>query len=453
MALELTVFETAPRAGGHIVTEVTAEGFLVEGGPDCFVSQKPWGVRLTAELGLQLESTGPVSTTFVLSGGRLHPLPEGTMLMVPTKFLPLARSRLLTWPGKLRMGLDLVLPRGGVGDESLGAFVTRRLGAEALEKIAEPLVAGVHAGDPDRLSLLSTFPRFKAMETDHRSLILAMVRARQARSRAERARAAGAQRPPSAFVTVAGGLGRLVEGSGGHPASRQPAAGDPGDRARAAPGRGYRLRAYRARRGAALEADAVVLATPAHEAAGLVRGLNDDLSGELAGVEAVSAATVTIGLRRGDVAHPLDGFGLVIPRREQRRIMGVTWSSVQVSRPGAGGHRCSCGCSWAASKARPCWPWTTRPWWRWSWPSSREILGVRGRRPVTRLYPLGAGDAPVQRGPRGASGAHRGLPRPDPGPGPGRRLLPRYRHPRLHSQGPSGGGGRGASSAAVPPAG
>ena len=132
------------------------------------------------------------------------------MLMVPTKFLPLARSPLLTWPGKMRMGLDLVLPRRtDDGDESLGGFVRRRLGREALDKIAEPLVAGVHAGDPDKLSLRSTFPRFAEYERQDRSLIVAMVRARR-RLAAERARRpADAPAAAIGFRDAAGWVGRV----------------------------------------------------------------------------------------------------------------------------------------------------------------------------------------------------------------------------------------------------
>jgi protoporphyrinogen/coproporphyrinogen III oxidase len=195
--VEVTLFERSFRLGGHVVSE-EVEGYLVEGGPDCFVSQKPWGLRLARELGLgeSVTNTAPAGSTYVLSGGRLHPLPDGVMLMVPTRFLPLAQSGLISWRGKLRMGMDLVLPRGGEGDETLGSFVSRRLGQEALEKIAEPLVAGVHAGDPDRLSLRSTFARFKEMEERDRSLILAMLKARRRMAASARGRAREPPTPP-----------------------------------------------------------------------------------------------------------------------------------------------------------------------------------------------------------------------------------------------------------------
>ena len=149
--------------------------------------------------------------TFVVWGGALHPLPEGFQLLAPTRLGPLLASRLFTWPGKLRMALDLVLPRGGEADESLGAFVRRRLGREALERVAQPLVAGIYTADPDDLSLTATMPRFKELERRERSVILAMWRAAR-RAPAEAAGASGARW--SLFVTLADGMEELVRALG-----------------------------------------------------------------------------------------------------------------------------------------------------------------------------------------------------------------------------------------------
>ena len=333
-ALELRVFEAAARAGGHVVSE-DQDGFVVEGGPDCFVSQKPAGLRLVRELGLgeRLANTSAdVSQTFVVSGGRLHPLPEGVMLMVPTRFLPLARSPLLTWPGKLRMGADLLLPRRADDvDESLGGFVRRRLGREALDKIAEPLVAGVHAGDPDRLSLRSTFPRFAEYERADRSLIVAMVKARR-RMAAERAhRPAGGSPAPTGFVTLRGGLEEMVRAL----RERLPAGAlrvnEAVLRIEEAEASGSKDRPWTVVTGGAgegrWEADTVILAVPAHEAERLTRPLDVRLATEFAGIEFVSAATVSLGFARTQVENPLRGYGVVIPRSEGRAVMGVTWSS------------------------------------------------------------------------------------------------------------------------------
>jgi protoporphyrinogen/coproporphyrinogen III oxidase len=175
------LFEKDRRLGGKVYTE-RLDGFVVEGGPDSFIVEKPWPIQLARELGIEervLDSNEDIRKSFIYSGGRLHELPEGLILMVPTRLVPFALSSLISWPGKVRMGLDLVLPRGtaarGGGDESLGDFVRRRLGREALDKIAEPIVAGIHAGNPELMSVRSTFPMFLEMENKYRSLTVGMV--------------------------------------------------------------------------------------------------------------------------------------------------------------------------------------------------------------------------------------------------------------------------------------
>jgi len=178
--LELTLLEARERLGGTIETE-HVDGFLVESGPDSFISEKPWALALCRRLGIEdrlVRTDDGFRRTFVWHGGRLHPLPDGFQLLAPTRITPLLTSSLFSWPGKLRMALDLVLPRGTPGgDETLGAFVRRRLGREALERVAQPLVAGIYTADPDELSLRATMPRFLELEHRERSVILALWRA------------------------------------------------------------------------------------------------------------------------------------------------------------------------------------------------------------------------------------------------------------------------------------
>ena len=199
--LDCALLEKDDRLGGKVVTRTT-DGFVVEGGPDSFLTQKPWALELCRKLGLgdRLIGTNEAARkVFVLWKGRLHKLPDGVLLIVPTRLMPFAFSTLISPVGKLRMGLDLVIPpRRDGGDESVASFVRRRLGEEALEKIAEPLMGGIHTSDPEMQSLLASFPRFVDLERKHGSLIRGMMAARSARP------ANGHSLPP--FMTLRGGL-------------------------------------------------------------------------------------------------------------------------------------------------------------------------------------------------------------------------------------------------------
>ncbi|MHC4673384.1 MAG: protoporphyrinogen oxidase [Planctomycetota bacterium] len=176
---EVVLLEAKDRIGGSIVTH-EREGFLIEGGPDSFITAKPWGLALCKRLGIedQLIQTNPACRrTFVVWRGRMYPIPEGFLLLAPTRIRPFIWSRLFSWPGKLRMGMDLILPakrRGPEADESLGSFVRRRFGRQALERVAQPLVGGIYTADPDKLSLRATMPRFLEMESAYGSIIRAM---------------------------------------------------------------------------------------------------------------------------------------------------------------------------------------------------------------------------------------------------------------------------------------
>ena len=167
--IALTLLEAGDRLGGIVQTE-RRDGFLVESGPDSFISEKPWALALCRRIGVEdrlVRTDDRFRTAFVAFGGRLHPLPDGFQLLAPTRLASLLRSSLFSWGGKLRMAMDLVLPRGGNSDESLGAFVRRRLGREALERVAQPLIGGIYTADPDSLSLAATMPA-RQLSAPHR---------------------------------------------------------------------------------------------------------------------------------------------------------------------------------------------------------------------------------------------------------------------------------------------
>jgi oxygen-dependent protoporphyrinogen oxidase len=346
--LELVLVEKSGVLGGNIQTEKT-EGFLIEGGPDCFLSEKPWAMALCKRLGLEesLLPTNEGQKTFVLSKGRLHELPEGVILMVPTKILPLVTSSLITLRGKLRMALEFFIPkRKEKGDESLASFVRRRLGTEALEKIAEPLVAGVHAGDPETMSVRSSFPRFVQLEEDYGSLIRGML-ARMAQMRRERKKRESIKAPRGGrmkekgpgpgssprvtmFMSLKGGLTEMIDALTSRIKEGEGAAILTGRNVTGVVGKdgGYEVLIEGE---PSVNADCVVVATPSYAASELLKGLDKELSEKLLSIPYVSTATVSIAYRKADIRHPLDGFGFVVPKTENRRIMAATWTSVKWS--------------------------------------------------------------------------------------------------------------------------
>lgn len=336
--LDLLVLDAADRPGGVIVTE-RIDGCLVEGGPDCFVSDRPWGIDLCRRAGLadELVGTGEEHRrSFILRGGRLLPIPEGYQLLAPSRILPFASTRILGVAGKLRAACDLVLPRGpAVEDESLASFVRRRFGRETLERLAQPLLAGIYNADPESLSLRATMPRFLELERLHRSVILGLMRARRRAPAAARTGVSGARY--SLFVTIRSGLQTLTDRlaatlpAGALRLGAKVARLDPADRpADGGPAGGaaerWRVTTYP---GESFAADAVVLAMPACAAAPLVRPFDGGLGGLLGEVPYGGAATVTLAYRRADVPHPLDGFGFVVPRCEGRRLVACSFSHVK----------------------------------------------------------------------------------------------------------------------------
>ena len=178
--VNLTVVEAGGRIGG-IVQTCERDGFLLESGPDSFISEKPAALELVKRLGLEsqlIETNNHHRRSFIVRAGRLRPVPEGFHLLAPSRLWPFVKSDIFSWSGKARMALDLLLPRrdvnGNNADESLAEFVRRRLGTEALERMAQAMVGGIYTADPERLSLQATMPRFLEMEREHRSLIRAL---------------------------------------------------------------------------------------------------------------------------------------------------------------------------------------------------------------------------------------------------------------------------------------
>lgn len=332
---EYTLLESAPVLGGKIVS-ARAKGFVIEGGPDSFITQKTNALDLCRELGLGDELIGTndaARQVFVWSRGKLHPMPEGVMLIIPTKLTPFLKSPLISWRGKMRMGLDaLIPPKRDGADESLAHFVRRRLGAEALDKIAEPMIAGIYVADAEYLSLASTFPRFIDMETRYGSLLRGVIAQRrvatQTRGAAGNHNGSGngnGKPTVSMFMTLRRGVQQLTEAMISECDARTLRTNQRVTRVRRR-GSAYEVVSSD---GSTLHADAVVLATPSYITAGLLREMDPALAAELEQIPYVSTATISFGFKRSEIAHPLRGFGFVVPRSEKRNILACTWSSTK----------------------------------------------------------------------------------------------------------------------------
>ncbi len=329
-----SLLEKSAAWGGKIHTEqvvsAASQPFIVEGGPDSFITQKPWALQLARSLGLEtrlLPTNDHLRRTYVLHRGRPTPLPDGVLLIVPTRFLPFAMSPLISPLGKLRMGLDLVIPpRRDGDDETLADFVTRRLGAEALDKIAEPLLSGIYNAEAEKQSMLATFPRFLQIEQEHGSLIRGMLASRRARTSQPKLAAPG--EPLSMFISFKGGMQELVaELHSRLTGDCRLQTGVQSVHRRAADGN--RRYVVSLDDGSKLVSDAVILAIPAYMAAKLLHGLAPSATPLLNGIRYVSTGTISLGYRTADVNHPLDGFGVVIPRTEARHINAITWTSTK----------------------------------------------------------------------------------------------------------------------------
>lgn len=309
----VVLVEKSSRLGGLVETTIE-DGYLVEGGPDSFVTAKGAVVALADELGLtdQVIPSSPDNTgSFVWWDGKLHPLPGGFLLMVPSRLRPLLASSLLSWRGKARVLADLVIPRGGnAGDESLESFVCRRLGGEVLERIAEPLIAGIHAAEPSTMSLRASFPRFLDMESSRRSLILA------ARSASKR------PSTTSHFSSFEMGMGQLTSKLA---ASLDPVEVRTGTGVMGIEQTGGEY-AVRLDIGAVITAPAVVLAVPAPVASRLLAEVTPAASAAIGGIGQVSNTAVTLAYD-AHASPPLRGSGFVVPSSQRRSIRGVSYMS------------------------------------------------------------------------------------------------------------------------------
>jgi protoporphyrinogen/coproporphyrinogen III oxidase len=306
-----TVIERAPELGGVIRTS-TQQGCVIEGGPDSFMAAKPWCMELIREVGLAdqvIGSNDHLRITYILKNGRLIPLPDGLMMMVPTKIMPLIGTHLLSWGAKIRMGLELLrrAPKEALPDRTVHDFLLDHYGQESIDYLAEPLLAGVYGGDPREMSVRSVLARFVEIETKYGSLTRGVLAAPKPK---------GSGTGGSLFRSLKYGMGSLVD-------ALRPSADVLQGEVEALERNGT---AFRAKvNGNWIDADEVVVATPAGDAARLLEPWNGNVANLLNAVPYTSSVTMALGYRKDTFDHPLKGFGFLVPKKERKLLAACTW--------------------------------------------------------------------------------------------------------------------------------
>jgi protoporphyrinogen/coproporphyrinogen III oxidase len=298
---EAVVFDPAP---GGLTGTVHTAGCILETGPESWLASKPWAEQLIRELGMGDQLTGSNDSrrrTYVLRDGRFVPLPEGLQLVVPTRLFPLLRTELFTWGTKLRMGTEVFRSPKALPDRSVSEFVTDHFGLEAVDYLAEPLLAGVYGGSPDSLSAVSVLPKFVEHEQRFGSVVVGALR--------EKSKPAG----QPVFKSLRNGMGSLID------ALREKAAVIPAHVESIQPSWGL----FAA--GEWHEFDQVVLCCGANRAVPLIAPIDGRAGELLASIPHTGSAIWTFGFRTEDVPRPLDAFGFLVPKPERNAIMACTW--------------------------------------------------------------------------------------------------------------------------------
>ncbi|MEK5100145.1 protoporphyrinogen oxidase [Bacillus sp. FSL W8-0848] len=313
---EVTLVEASPRLGGKIQT-VHKDGYIVEKGPDSFLERKQSAPQLVKDLGLgHLLVNNAIGQSYVLVNETLYPIPEGAVMGVPTKVGPFLTTGLFSLQGKLRAGMDLVLPASKPqDDQSLGEFFRRRVGSEVVENLIEPLLSGIYAGDIDRLSLMSTFPQFYQTEQKHRSLILGMKK-----SAGNKSKQAAPVKKKGQFQTLKTGLQTIVE-----ELEKQLELTKIYKGTKAVGIERGQHYSFKLDNGIVLHADAAVIAAP-HKAISAMFPDEDWLKG-MREMVSTSVANVALGFPEDAVKMEHEGTGFVISRNSDFSITACTWTN------------------------------------------------------------------------------------------------------------------------------
>ncbi len=321
----VTVYETSDLVGGVLQT-VCCDGYLIERSADSFITDQPWAMDLCRRIGIEGDLIGTLPTqrrAFVVCQGRLQPIPEAFQIMTPGNMLAVLKSPILSVRGKLRLVCErFVAPQdAGAPEESLEQFATRRLGRETYERLVQPLVSGIYTADPQRLSVAATMPRFVEMERQFGSLTRAAL-ARRSQTPTNRSES-GARY--GLFVTPRNGIQSLVAAI-----------------VDKLPPRTLKFRTtiesidrtvdgkWSLKLGDSKDtriADQVIVATPSHVTSRLLSTVDAPLGELLDQIHYAGCVVVCLGFQAESFARPLRGFGFVVPRIENRKILAASFSS------------------------------------------------------------------------------------------------------------------------------
>ncbi|MCG9126737.1 protoporphyrinogen oxidase [Candidatus Poribacteria bacterium] len=324
--LELKILEAGNRVGGIIHTE-HRDGFVIEHGPDAFISTKPWGKALCEELGIDehfIGTNSKVRRSFVVRKNKLVPVPEGFYMMAPGSFLPFIKTPIFSLKGKLRILLDLFISaKENSDDESVADFVRRRLGIEAFERMAQPMIGGIYTSDAENLSLSATFPRFLEMEKEHGSIIRALLNQKKKASQTSKDTSGPRY---SLFLSFRDGMQTLVDTLA--------------DKLSEFIQLNTQVETIRRNddnshweivleKNTKLESDLLCIALPAPRTSQIIRNFSPTLAEKLNTIPYTSSVTINMAFRREDVTHPLNGMGFVVPIKEQLNLIGCSFSSIK----------------------------------------------------------------------------------------------------------------------------
>ncbi|NTU71990.1 MAG: protoporphyrinogen oxidase [Coriobacteriia bacterium] len=335
--VDFVLLEKDDRLGGKIDGEVvtTDRGdFIIDGGPDSFVNAKPAVHRIAKLLGLddqKLPSDESRKKTLILKRGRLYEMPDGVMMFAPTKFVPFATTGLFSWPGKIRAGMDLFVkkkqvPEGERNDETLESFITRRMGKEILDSLAEPLVGGVHGSDPAKMSLAATFPNLLEMEQKYGCMIKGFLAQRKMVEAMRKKYPPDPKNPKTFFMGFKGGMHQLTD-----------AMIDAAGREKMRIGAGVRSAEHNTdgtwtvtlTDGSTETGDAVIVATESWAAEPIARGVDETLADTLAQIESSSSGTCSFAFDAEEVGCDMNAFGVLCPALEGRALLAATYSSTK----------------------------------------------------------------------------------------------------------------------------